>query len=58
MNESPPAMMRPIETSDGRWLQFKMIRNEDLQSLLFVALDAPELLPDPSFNTQELLFKR
>jgi crotonobetainyl-CoA:carnitine CoA-transferase CaiB-like acyl-CoA transferase len=57
MNESPPAMMRPFETSDGRWLQFNMIRNEDLQSLLFVALDAPELLTDPRFSTQELMFE-
>lgn len=57
LNESPPAMMRPYETLDGRWLQFNMIRNEDLQSLLFVALDAPELLADPRFSSQELMFE-
>jgi len=57
LNKSPPAMMRPYETSDGRWLQFNMIRNEDLQSLLFVALDAPELLSDLRFNSQELMFE-
>ena len=57
LNESPPAMMRPYETLDGRWLQFNMIRNEDLQSLLFVALDAPELLADPRFISQELMFE-
>ena len=57
LNESPPAMMRPYETLDGRWLQFNMIRNEDLQSLLFVALDAPELLADARFSSQELMFE-
>ena len=57
LNESPLAMMRPYETLDGRWLQFNMIRNEDLQSLLFVALDAPELLADTRFSSQELMFE-
>lgn len=57
MNEIPTAMMRPFETSDGRWLQFNMIRTEDLQSLLFVALDAPELFADPRFCSPELMFE-
>tara|TARA_B110000091_G_scaffold84642_1_gene93096 strand:+ start:6765 stop:7982 length:1218 start_codon:yes stop_codon:yes gene_type:complete len=57
MNESPPVMLRPYETSDRRWLQFNMIRTEELQSLLFVALDAPELLTDPRFSSQELMFE-
>jgi crotonobetainyl-CoA:carnitine CoA-transferase CaiB-like acyl-CoA transferase len=57
LNESPPAMMRPYETLDGRWLQLNMIRNEDLQSLLFVALGAPEILADPRFSSQELMFE-
>ena len=57
LNVCPTAMMRPYETSDGRWLQFNMIRSEDLQSLLFVALDAPELFTDPRFSSQELMFE-
>ena len=57
MNESPPAMLRPYETSDGRWLQFNMIRSEDLQSLLFVALEAPGLFADSRFSSQELMFE-
>ena len=57
LNESPPAMMLPYQTLDGRWLQFNMIRNEDLQSLLFVALEAPELLADSRFSSQELMFE-
>lgn len=56
-NASPPAMLRPYETADGRWLQFNMIRNEELQSLLFVALGVPELLTDPRFSTPELMFE-
>ena len=57
LNESPPAMMLPYQTLDGRWLQFNMIRNEDLQSLLFVALEAPEILADSRFSSQELMFE-
>lgn len=57
LNVCPTAMMRPYETSDGRWLQFNMIRSEDLQSLLFVALGAPELFTDPRFSSQELMFE-
>ncbi|MGV0036043.1 MAG: CaiB/BaiF CoA transferase family protein [Candidatus Azotimanducaceae bacterium WSBS_2022_MAG_OTU7] len=57
MNESPPAMLRPYETSDGRWLQFNMIRSEDLQSLLFVALEAPGLFADSRFSSQALMFE-
>jgi len=57
LNESPPAMLRPYETSDGRWLQFNMIRSEELQSLLFVALNAPELFADPRFCSPELMFE-
>ena len=57
LNESPPAMMLPYQTLDGRWLQFNMIRNEDLQSLLFVALEVPEILTDARFSSQELMFE-
>jgi crotonobetainyl-CoA:carnitine CoA-transferase CaiB-like acyl-CoA transferase len=57
LNVCPTAMMRPYETSDGRWLQFNMIRSEDLQSLLFVALGVPELFTDPRFSSQELMFE-
>ena len=55
-NKSPEVTGRPYKTSDGRWLQFNMIRDEELQSLLFVALDVPELLTDPRFCSQDLIF--
>ena len=57
LNECPPAMLQPYKTKDGRWLQFNMIRNEDLQSLLFLALGTPELFADPRFSNQELMFE-
>jgi crotonobetainyl-CoA:carnitine CoA-transferase CaiB-like acyl-CoA transferase len=57
VNVCPSAMMRPYKTSDGRWLQFNMIRDEDLQSLLFVALGVPELFTDPRFNTPDLMLE-
>ena len=41
------AMMRPYQTLDGRWLQFNMIRNDELLSLLLAGLDAIHLLADP-----------
>ena len=42
-------MLRPYMTSDDRWLQFNMIRTEDMLSTLFIALDAAHLLADPRF---------
>jgi crotonobetainyl-CoA:carnitine CoA-transferase CaiB-like acyl-CoA transferase len=48
-----PAMLRPYQTSDGRWLQFNMIRNEEMLSLLFAALDAIDLFADPRFGNLE-----
>lgn len=48
-----PAMLRPYQASDGRWLQFNMIRNEEMLSLLFAALDAMDLLADPRFGNLE-----
>ena len=47
------AMMRPYQASDGRWLQFNMIRNDELLSLLLAGLDAIHLLADPRFGDPE-----
>ncbi len=57
LNAVDSAMMRPYQTQDGRWLQFNMVRNEELLSLLFIALDASELLSDERFATLELMFE-
>ncbi len=42
--------LRPYETADGRWLQFNMIRSEELLTELLIAFDAVELLADPRFE--------
>lgn len=49
-------MLRPYETADQRWLQFNMIRDEELLSRLFVALDAAHLLADERFVDLETMF--
>lgn len=51
------AMMRVYEASDGRFLMFNMVRNEELQALLLAALDALELLGDDRFVTPELMWE-
>ena len=48
---TPSALMRVYKTSDDRWLQFNMVRNEELLSLLFTGLDALHLLADERFAT-------
>lgn len=49
-------MMRPYETADNRWLQFNMIRTEEMLTQLLVAIDAVELLSDPRFGDLETMF--
>lgn len=49
-------MLRPYETADGRWLQFNMIRNEDMLTRLLVAIGAVDLLADPRFGDLETMF--
>ena len=41
------------EASDGRWLQFSMVRTDDEVDALFVAIDRPDLLIDSRFATSE-----
>lgn len=47
------AMMRPYQADDGRWLQFNMVRNEELLSLVLAGLGAIHLLADPRFGDPE-----
>ena len=51
------SMMCPYKTKDERWLQFNMIRNEELLSILLTALDALHLLAEERFMTPELMFE-
>ena len=50
-NPAPSAMMRVYQASDGRWLQLNMVRNDELLTRLFTAMDAAELLADDRFAT-------
>ena len=50
-NRAPSAMMRVYQASDGRWLQLNMVRNDELLTRLFTAMDAAELLADDRFAT-------
>jgi formyl-CoA transferase len=49
--------MRPYQAGDGRWLQFNMVRSEELLSLMFAGLDALHLLADERFATAELMME-
>lgn len=55
-NQIYAPMYRPYETADGRWLQFNMIRDEEMLTTLLVALGAVELLVDPRFPDLETMF--
>ena len=45
----PSALMRVYEASDGRWLQFNMVRNEELLALMFTGLGAVDMLANERF---------
>ena len=49
----PGFLMRPYRCSDGRWLQFNMVRTEELLYLLLAAMDAMHVLADERFATWE-----
>ena len=42
------------EASDGRWLQFSMVRTDEEVDMLFTIMGRPDLLLDPRFLTAEL----
>ncbi len=50
-------MFRLYECNDGRWLQMNMVRNTELMSLMFVAMDAADLLADQRFATPERAYE-
>ncbi|MDA1075271.1 MAG: CaiB/BaiF CoA-transferase family protein [Proteobacteria bacterium] len=55
-NRSSSAMFRVYRTRDDRWLQFNMVRNEELLSLTFAAMEALHLLTDERFASLELMW--
>ncbi len=57
VNRVPTPFMRVYRAADGRWLQFNMVRTEELMSLTFTGLDALHLLTDERFATPELMLE-
>jgi crotonobetainyl-CoA:carnitine CoA-transferase CaiB-like acyl-CoA transferase len=57
VNAIKSAMHRVYRTSDDRWLQFNMVRNEELLSRALTAMDAPDLLVDPRFASLESMWE-
>lgn len=53
INLTPTVIMRVYQAADGRWLQFNMVRTDELLALMFAGLDAMHLLVDPRFDTPE-----
>lgn len=54
-NRIEGVLMRVYRAKDDRWLQFNMVRSEELLSLMFAAMDAIDLLEDERFSTRERL---
>ena len=52
-----PAMMCPYRTEDDRWLQFNMVRTDELLALLLTALDGLDLFADERFLTADLMLE-
>jgi crotonobetainyl-CoA:carnitine CoA-transferase CaiB-like acyl-CoA transferase len=52
-NRVPPVLTRVYQASDGRWLQFNMVRTEEMLALMFAAMNAIHLLEDERFDTPE-----
>ena len=50
---TPRALWRVYQCADGRWLQFNMVRTEELLFLMFEAMDASRLLFDERFATAQ-----
>lgn len=56
-NGVPSALMRVYQASDGRHLQFNMVRNEELLAKMLAVLDAVHLLADERFATPTELWR-
>ncbi len=57
MRENLPAMFRVYQCKDDRWLQFNMIRNTELLTMLLTALEIPEIMLEERFSTPELMWE-
>lgn len=55
--DRPGFSFRVYQAKDGRWLQFNMVRNEELMNLVFTAMDATDLLVDERFKTPGAMYR-
>ena len=55
--ERPGFSFRVYQAKDGRWLQFNMVRNEELMNLVFTAMEATDLLVDERFKTPGAMYR-
>ena len=55
--ERPGFSFRVYQAKDGRWLQFNMVRNEELMNLAFTAMEATDLLVDERFKTPRAMYE-
>lgn len=53
LNQSRQFTRLLYEASDGRWLQFSMVRTDDEVDALLIALERPDALVDERFATSE-----
>ena len=57
MSQASGYTMRVYKTKNDRWLQLNMVRNEELLSLMFTAMDAIEILADERFQTPVKMYE-
>lgn len=55
-NRTYPAMLRPYQAADGRWLQLNMIRDDAMRAQALAVMDAAQLQEDPRFATPEAAY--
>ena len=56
-NDEPGYTFRVYQANDGRWLQFNMVRNEELLNRFLTALDALDILLDERYATPMLMYQ-
>ena len=56
-SEHPGFSFHVYQAADGRWLQFNMVRNEELMNLMFTAMDAMDILIEEPFSTPAAMYK-
>lgn len=56
-SEHPGFSFHVYQAADGRWLQFNMVRNEELMNLMFTAMDAMDIFLEESFSSPANMYR-